>query len=424
MIFFISIFHIFLLLSIAHWANKKWNDVDSKIYWAALLFKISLAICVGLIYRYYYPGHDTWNYFKDAEQLANLAKSDFTTYSKAMLDSDANMVSHQIISNTEWRSVFFVKVLSIFCLLTNNSYWICAAWFGIISFLSCWHIHKVICRWKPQAVVASAIAFLFFPSIAFWGSGIEKETLALSGLLFLSASMIDYWRGEKLNLLSWILILTSIFFVWKLRYFWLGVYLLIVVPTLIIIYLFKRKVNIYVSVLCAIVIFTIVFSSLPYLHPNFSSDLFLEMLVGNSQQVRAISSPNNTIHFYELTATWASVILNSPLALISGLFRPFIWEASGILGFLAALENIFLLVMTLFSFTKLKKVIHSKDLLLMASAFTYIIILCIFLSLSTPNFGSLSRYRIGFLPFFVFMVCCDNPLMLRIQKMFKAKDIQ
>jgi hypothetical protein len=282
----------------------------------------------------------------------------------------------------------------------------------------------VICRWKPQAVVASAIAFLFFPSIAFWGSGIEKETLALSGLLFLSASMIDYWRGEKLNLLSWILILTSIFFVWKLRYFWLGVYLLIVVPTLIIIYLFKRKVNIYVSVLCAIVIFTIVFSSLPYLHPNFSSDLFLEMLVGNSQQVRAISSPNNTIHFYELTATWASVILNSPLALISGLFRPFIWEASGILGFLAALENIFLLVMTLFSFTKLKKVIHSKDLLLMASAFTYIIILCIFLSLSTPNFGSLSRYRIGFLPFFVFMVCCDNPLMLRIQKMFKAKDIQ
>jgi hypothetical protein len=35
----------------------------------------------------------------------------------------------------------------------------------------------------------------------------------------------------------------------------------------------------------------------------------------------------------------------------------------------------------------------------------------VFLALSTPNFGTLSRYRAGFLPFFVFVIAYRNPIV-------------
>ncbi len=420
----IALVHVLILFLIAVKANKIWNHPHERLYWPALSFKVAMALSVGLVYGFYYPGHDTWTYFKDAEQLANLAKNDFAIYSKAMFDSDANMASYHIISNTEWRSVFFVKVLSVFCLFTNNNYWICAAWLAMISFFASWNIHKVICDWKPHTGFASALAFLFFPSVSFWGSGLEKETLALGGLLFVSASLIEFWHGKKLNFMKWILIFISLLLIWKLRYFWLGVYLLVIIPTLIVIYLLRKKVSTYVSTLIVIGIFMLVFFGLPYLHPNFSSDLFLGILVTNNQQFTTISNPNNIIRFYQLKPEWSSVIINSPWALASGLFRPFIWEAPGLLGFFASIENAFLLVMTLFSLPSLKKALGSKDSILLVSTIIYISVLCIFLTLSTPNFGSLSRYRIGFLPFFVFIICISNPLVSRIQKMFKVKSIQ
>jgi len=43
-------------------------------------------------------------------------------------------------------------------------------------------------------------------------------------------------------------------------------------------------------------------------------------------------------------------------------------------------------------------------------------VLAVFLALSTPNFGTLSRYRVGFIPFFVFLTACGNVLLERLQR--------
>jgi hypothetical protein len=43
-------------------------------------------------------------------------------------------------------------------------------------------------------------------------------------------------------------------------------------------------------------------------------------------------------------------------------------------------------------------------------------LLAIFLALSTPNFGTLSRYKIGFFPFLVFLTLYKNPLLGKIMQ--------
>jgi hypothetical protein len=45
---------------------------------------------------------------------------------------------------------------------------------------------------------------------------------------------------------------------------------------------------------------------------------------------------------------------------------------------------------------------------LIAALMTYIFFLCIFIGLSTPNFGTLSRYRVGYEPYFVLLILAGS----------------
>jgi hypothetical protein len=114
--------------------------------------------------------------------------------------------------------------------------------------------------------------------------------------------------------------------------------------------------------------------------------------------------------------TPSGIIKNIPLAIFSGLYRPFFTEASTVLQFLSATENFLLLILTATALMRIKSVVNSKHRLLIFSLMIYIMVLCIFLALSTPNFGTLSRYRVGFLPFFVFLLVAENPLVTRLIK--------
>jgi hypothetical protein len=48
---------------------------------------------------------------------------------------------------------------------------------------------------------------------------------------------------------------------------------------------------------------------------------------------------------------------------------------------------------------------------------TYSVLLCIFLALSTPNFGTLIRYRVGFLPFLLVLICRQSFLVRFLSKL-------
>jgi hypothetical protein len=43
----------------------------------------------------------------------------------------------------------------------------------------------------------------------------------------------------------------------------------------------------------------------------------------------------------------------------------------------------------------------------------YVVFLCVFLALSTPNFGTLSRYRIGFTPFLWLLLLGGSGILSR-----------
>ena len=160
------------------------------------------------------------------------------------------------------------------------------------------------------------------------------------------------------------------------------------------------------------------------IHPNFYLENFLQVLIENYNQFIRISPHENVVH-YQLEPTWASVIYNSPLALISGFFRPFIWEAHNFLQMGVSIENLFVLILFFVALSKWRSISESPHRLLIFSSAVYIMILCVFLALSTPNFGTLARYKVGFLPFLVFMLLAENSALnwikLKLSKFFKVR---
>lgn len=403
--------HAFILLAIVWLFFKRTGTDNLFIFWSALAFKMLMGVSLGLVYLYYYTANDTWLFFNDAAVLANYAHENFGQFIKFLWNSNSSVDIWNELSNTQVRSLFLVKIISLFSLVTGNNYWISALYFSLISFFASWNLFKVMSRHFPQGGTAAVIAFLFFPSTVFWSSGLVKETLALAGIYFITTVFVKGLKSEKLFWWEWLLVIFSFYVAWSLKYYWTALFVVVVTTSVLFHFLQKRILIIdRFKIISWLLIFILLSGVISQSHPNFYLSRFLQVLITNHNDFVAISKDTGLIHYNNLTANWPSILINSPWAIVSGLFRPFIWEATGASSWLAAIENLFLVVFTGAVF--FRKKVESGNTLLLVSALVYIVLLCMFLAMSTPNLGTLSRYRVGFLPFFIFIIAYRNPLLI------------
>ena len=403
-----SVLNVIAILSLSGLFFKQAAGDYPRLFCFALLFKMIMAVSLGLVYLHYYAANDTWLFFKDATILADYARQDFGSYVKFLWSSDFQNQTIEIFSMQE-RSLFLVKIISFFCFISDDNYWITAIYFSLLSFSASWNLFKVIARNFDNAQYAAALTFLFFPSIIFWSSGLVKETLALAGIYFITVLFIKLLKAGRIFWWEWAIAAMAFYTAWNLKYYWAALFMAVVTTSILIFFLQKRIRLVSQSILTSWCVIFILLSALVSLsHPNFYLSRFLNVLITNHDEFLKISRPDGIIHYYNLTASWWSIFINSPWALLSGLFRPFVWEASGATSAVASIENLFLLVLVVAS--SFRKSVKTDNLLLL-SAVVYIVLLCIFLALSTPNLGTLSRYRTGFLPFFIFIISYRNPLL-------------
>jgi hypothetical protein len=412
-----------LLIGIFSFYVWRKSDINlRKFFWPALLFKLAAGISLGLIYTYYYNVSDTFTFFKDAKTLAAFARENFYQYVSFLWNGDESFYVWSQLFYVESRTLFFVKGLSVVSLITNDSYWISSLWFSFVSFLGCWFLFDKLVNQFRDAEWPAALSFLFFPSFVFWGSGIIKESIAAGALCFIIGVFILIANKIKLVWWNWMIIIFSLYILWNLKYYWAAVLIPTIVTTIIMTYGVERWIEFKSKVAQAglwLIIFITLCVGVSFVHPNFYLEQLLFVIVENHDLLSRISSSQGIIHFYHLQPDWLSVLINSPWALFSGIFRPFVFESHNVFHIMAGVENLVLLIFFIFSVSRFKLIIHSSAHLMIYSAIVYVTLLCIFLSLSTPNFGTLSRYRIGFLPVFCFLIFYNNPLWDKLKSFRK-----
>lgn len=403
-----------------------WKREDAflrKVYWPALIFKLLCGIGLGLLYRYYYTVGDTYGYYDDAVKLAKLAHSDFSLYTEFLWGGTSKYAIWHELGFQRPRAMFMSKIASILCLLTGGNYWMMSLYLSFVAFIASWYLVKQIIRIRASLTLPAVVAFVFLPTAVFWSSGLIKESVAMAALYFLAAVVLKVWLHDKVKVYAWLLVPPALWVLWNLKYYYLAVFLPIVATALAMKYLVVPRLKYrqwYILLIAWSIVFIVPMWVASKVHPNFYPERFMNVIVENYRQFTLVSSPGDFIVYSSLKPEVGSILSYAPKALFSGLFRPFVWEAHTGFQFIVAIENLILIVLFITSLSRLKELFGSAQRLLFFSAAVYVILLCVFLALSTPNYGTLSRYKTGFLPFFFLLVTCNNPLTDRLKRFVQS----
>lgn len=407
--------HLGIIVAVAYYFVKR--DVNFQVcFWSALAVKLGAGICLGLMYRHYFPAGDTFVYFEDASRLAALAWKDPSSYFNLIFfNQDLAFANLALV---EPRALYFSKITSVMSLVTGDNYWAISLYFSFVSFLAAWHLVGVIRRNIPSSAFPAVVAFLFMPSVIFWTSGVLKESLAMAAFFFLVALFLKVWFQNRILLWEWLLSLLALWVFWNLKYYYAGAFIPIAVACIF----YRNTLGRYTShsasgeAVAWILVLLIPLIIVTFLHSNFNLDRLLTVVVSNNGIYEDLSDPGEYVHFYHLKPSPLSILVNAPWALFSGLFRPLAWEASSLVQLAQGIENTLLLLLFCTAIMGMRGRASSRHRLLVVALFTFIVGMCLFITLSAPNFGTLSRYRVGYISFFTFIVLYGNPLLANFER--------
>jgi hypothetical protein len=137
---------------------------------------------------------------------------------------------------------------------------------------------------------------------------------------------------------------------------------------------------------------------------QYTIENLLEKAVVTQADLKADYYKGNSFDIGNLEPTVNSLLRHSHLAIEASLFRPYLWEANNLVMFLSGAENLWFLIFTLIILFKTRIVGVFPYFVkhhLLTFALTFSIFFAFSVGISTSNFGSLVRYRIPILPFYM-----------------------
>ena len=411
----VAFINIFAISSIVFYWHKRLSPSPIRTFFLpALLFKVGAGLLLGLIYRFYYHGGDTFVYFEDAEILANLAYQSPISYLKAWTGSPLAMLNYA----DQPRALAIVKIISIPAIITFKNYWITSIYLSLFSFFGMWKLAVFLSSVQENFKYPAVAAFLFYPSVIYWSAGVLKEPVIMGCLSICLVIYLPYvLKQERLRFFQFLLSLLLMFIIWQLKFYYAAVFVPLLFAIVFNTYIKNISVR-YRNSLTLQFMLTIFVPLLSYffmsgINPMLSfENLFAEILKNHDWYLVNGALPlEGHIHYSELKPDIISFIKNAPLALFSGLFRPLVFDAHNLLQTLAGMENTLLLILFAAALLKVYKLKRSRHIYLFLITVIYVVLLATLLAIAAPNFGTLMRYKIAFLPFLVFLILVNNPLL-------------
>jgi hypothetical protein len=411
---------LIFLFAYFHAKRKKEQNTVYVYYVRGLAFKIVAAIGFCLIYALYYQGGDTISYFNGAVALSKLRSVNFEHYFDLITGSPNLKRWMYFTAETGfppkymWRdpNTFFVsKVVSIIMIFSAQSFLTTTIILAALSYLGVWKLYLFFTDQYPLIYKRLAIALLFIPSVAFWGSGIMKDTFTYAGSVWFIYNIYKIFFKKEKILLNVVLALINASLVIVIKPY---IFIALVPGTLIWIFFQRlksiknsalRTLSIPIILIVVFVLISVVFSSLSGYMGDFGSyDKIIEKAqITQEDLIREEQYGKNYYNIGEIEGSFTGILSLTPLALLAGLFRPFIWETASPVMALSGLENAFFLLFTIYLLIRTRivgffRITFSEPLIMFSFLYTMFFLFSV--GLATANFGALVRYKIPALPFF------------------------
>jgi len=390
---------------------------EYKYFLPGLSVKIFGALSLLFIYGVYYGGGDTMNYFFDSTVMCKLLLKNPAGFFEVLVHGSSNRNYLYFDQETGWPHYFFdkptfmvVRIVCIVCLAAFQSVMVTNIFVATLSFMGVWKLYQVFIREFPALTREMAIAVFFIPSVFFWGSGVLKDTITFSMIGIYLHNFYFIFIKRKLGFFKIIGLLVSSYTILSIKPYIILALIASSTVWLAMNYIGRIKGGIARTAVAPMLIIISAFLGYTFLNSLgtqlgvYSVDKVLERAVVTQRDLKADYYRGNSFDIGEFDATFSSMLSKAPIAIVSALFRPTLLEAKNPVMFISGIENFVLLFFTIRILIKTRIIgflrFFAKNHLL-----TFSLIFSLFFAfsvgISTSNFGSLVRYRIPILPFYV-----------------------
>ena len=387
-----------------------------RFFIKGLMVKIFGGVAVCFIYVYYYGGGDTLNYYNDCAVLVNLFMKSPILPFQYMLGPDTSLW-YTFDSDTGWpiyfsdvHAIIVVKYTWLLCLISFKSYLGMTMLLASLSFWPIWRLYQTLIKEFPNLTKELAYALLFIPSVFFWGSGLLKDTITFASVcLFASAYSIILIQRKDFTKNIFLLIVASFLLVKIKPYIffalipgsilWFGGVQLSAVKNSLV-----KGLSTPFLIAFSLVSGYFMLSLMSVFLGDYALETVLDKAIVTQQDLKSEIYGGSSFDIGDFDPTVQGILSKLPIAINAALFRPYIWEVNNLAMLFSGLENLILLVFSIYLLVKLRvynlfRLMFRHRILFFTVYFSMFFAFSV--GLTTSNFGSLVRYKIPAIPFFV-----------------------
>ncbi len=401
----------------AYLVRSRISDVESRQYFLpALTVRIMGALAVGIIYQYYYEGGDTLAYHTHGSRHIWDAFMTNPRYGLDLLFSNGTHHPETLAwSGKIWyfrdqQSFFVSRVAAVFDLLTFSSYSGTAVLFAVVSFVGAWLMYRTFYLMYPTFHRWLAVSCLFVPTVFFWGSGIFKDTITLAALGITTFCLYQIAIAGRIRMGYLLAILICFWTIYSIKIYillcflpaallWIGIRYMASVRQVV-----ARVLLLPVGMACIAGLGYLAVRQVALDDPRYNLSRIAETARVTAYDIGFWTGKDAGSRYSlgELDGTLQGMVRLAPQAINVSLYRPYLWEVNNPLMLLAALESFALLAITLYvlarSRARVFRYLFNPDVMF---CMVFALIFAFAVGVSTYNFGTLSRYKIPLMPFFL-----------------------
>ncbi|KAA6437618.1 hypothetical protein ACD591_15625 [Rufibacter glacialis] len=413
---FLTPIFLIIIYAIAYGLRSKFTNKQTRKYFIpALTLKIIGALSLGLIYQFYYGGGDTFNYYNSSKIVTQAFYDNPSIGIKILLSNgEYDPETIQYTSKIYWyqspTEFIIIKIGALFGIIGLNTYSVIAIFFATSSFAGIWALYTTFLKIYPALYKQLAIPCFFLPSVFFWGSGFMKDSVTIGalGLLFYGFYMSFIEKKKLFSSITLTILATYLLLSVK-------VYILLsfLPPALFWIFLENnnriknkliRTIAKPVFIVFGLLVAYIGATTLTAGDERYDIEKIGERTKINSEYLSEYVSSGSAYNIGTFDGSIGSMITVAPQAIIVALYRPFLWEVRNPIMLLSALEAsmfIFLTLRIIFrtGFWKTVQLISSKPILTFCIIFS--LVFAFGVGTNSGNFGTLVRYKIPLMPFYL-----------------------
>ena len=204
----IFVWLIILVYNVNSTYTKNQNKPYFRFYKNAFYVKFLSAIIFSIIYIQIYEGGDSTAYWDTAQKLNNLFWKDSSRFFYELINNDplrerfmsfdfeeTGMPPNWIYKEDEaW---YAAKVFSLLTFMTFKSYFAMTMITAFVSFRVSWMLYEVVLKYELFSERTAAVGVLFLPSTCFWCTGITKDMIIYTSVLYLLIQLFTFLNPSQ-----------------------------------------------------------------------------------------------------------------------------------------------------------------------------------------------------------------------------------